>query len=127
MVTQSLQLQVACFYATVFLLLLLSPLPAIDCYSSCSALLRYQPFSPMARSAATTATKEATPPASSSPAPQQDNTDFLWTYTEEPHRTRRLAIIKAHPEVAPPVSLVSSISTWMLCSNKLLTAFNPGP
>lgn len=25
--------------------------------------------------------------------------DFLWTYTEEPHRTRRLAIIKAHPEV----------------------------
>lgn len=81
----------------------------------------------MARSVASTATKEATPPASSSPAPQQDNTDFLWTYTEEPHRTRRLAIIKAHPEVAPPVSLVSSISTWMLCSNKLLTAFNPGP
>ena len=25
--------------------------------------------------------------------------DFFWTYTEEPHRTRRLAIIKAHPEV----------------------------
>ncbi|CAJ2502815.1 Uu.00g102090.m01.CDS01 [Anthostomella pinea] len=25
--------------------------------------------------------------------------DFYWTYTEEPHRTRRLAIIKAHPEV----------------------------
>jgi len=25
--------------------------------------------------------------------------DFIWTYTEEPHRTRRLAIIKAHPEV----------------------------
>jgi sphingolipid 4-desaturase/C4-monooxygenase len=24
---------------------------------------------------------------------------FLWTYTEEPHRTRRQAIIKAHPEV----------------------------
>jgi sphingolipid delta-4 desaturase len=24
---------------------------------------------------------------------------FLWTYTEEPHRSRRLAIIKAHPEV----------------------------
>lgn len=24
---------------------------------------------------------------------------FFWTYTEEPHRTRRLAIIKAHPEV----------------------------
>ncbi|KAG5949466.1 hypothetical protein E4U53_005857 [Claviceps sorghi] len=25
--------------------------------------------------------------------------DFFWTYTEEPHRTRRLAIIKAHPEI----------------------------
>ncbi|CAG8978637.1 hypothetical protein HYALB_00009453, partial [Hymenoscyphus albidus] len=25
--------------------------------------------------------------------------DFFWTYTEEPHRTRRMAIIKAHPEV----------------------------
>ena len=35
--------------------------------------------------------------------------DFFWTYTEEPHRTRRLAIIKAHPEVRsspspPPLS-----------------------
>jgi sphingolipid delta-4 desaturase len=27
--------------------------------------------------------------------------DFFWTYTEEPHRTRRLEIIKAHPEVSP--------------------------
>ena len=26
--------------------------------------------------------------------------DFFWTYTEEPHRTRRQAIIKAHPEVS---------------------------
>jgi sphingolipid 4-desaturase/C4-monooxygenase len=25
---------------------------------------------------------------------------FFWTYTEEPHRSRRLAIIKAHPEVS---------------------------
>lgn len=25
--------------------------------------------------------------------------DFFWAYTEEPHRTRRMAIIKAHPEV----------------------------
>ena len=24
---------------------------------------------------------------------------FFWLYTEEPHRTRRLKIIKAHPEV----------------------------
>jgi sphingolipid delta-4 desaturase len=35
--------------------------------------------------------------------------DFFWTYTEEPHRTRRLAIIKAHPEVS--LSLSSIIST----------------
>jgi hypothetical protein len=31
--------------------------------------------------------------------------DFFWTYTEEPHRTRRLAIIKAHPEVWYPGTL----------------------
>ena len=24
---------------------------------------------------------------------------FFWSYTEEPHKTRRQAIIKAHPEV----------------------------
>ncbi|KAK4162654.1 putative Dihydroceramide delta(4)-desaturase [Cladorrhinum sp. PSN259] len=33
------------------------------------------------------------------PAEDQKEHDFFWTYTEEPHRTRRLAIIKAHPEV----------------------------
>lgn len=27
---------------------------------------------------------------------------FFWTYTEEPHRSRRQAIIKAHPEVCEP-------------------------
>lgn len=33
---------------------------------------------------------------------------FFWTYTEEPHRSRRQAIIKAHPEVRPssPVRVV---------------------
>jgi len=35
----------------------------------------------------------------SHPAPPQDPSDFLWLMTEEPHRTRRLAIMKAHPEV----------------------------
>ncbi|KAI0747066.1 dihydroceramide delta(4)-desaturase [Daedaleopsis nitida] len=32
-------------------------------------------------------------------APPQDPSDFLWLMTEEPHRTRRMAIMKAHPEV----------------------------
>jgi len=34
----------------------------------------------------------------------QDPSDFLWLMTEEPHRSRRKAIMKAHPEVSidPP-------------------------
>ncbi|KAF9003349.1 dihydroceramide delta(4)-desaturase [Cyathus striatus] len=32
-------------------------------------------------------------------APPQDPSDFLWLMTEEPHRSRRTAIMKAHPEV----------------------------
>lgn len=30
---------------------------------------------------------------------KDEHDHFFWTYTEEPHRTRRMAIIKAHPEV----------------------------
>ncbi|KHN93879.1 dihydroceramide delta(4)-desaturase [Metarhizium album ARSEF 1941] len=49
------------------------------------------------------ATATRMPESKSAPAASQDTTnpkhDFFWTYTEEPHRTRRLAIIKAHPEV----------------------------
>lgn len=37
------------------------------------------------------------PPPPPSLGPKEH--DFFWTYTEEPHRTRRQAIIKAHPEV----------------------------
>lgn len=32
--------------------------------------------------------------------PALDGTDFLWMMTEEPHRTRRKAVLKAHPEVS---------------------------
>jgi sphingolipid 4-desaturase/C4-monooxygenase len=63
----------------------------------------------------------ASPPSSTieremvQPALQQDplsnNDHFLWTYTEEPHRTRRQAIIKAHPEVTK------------LCGPELLTKY----
>jgi len=39
-------------------------------------------------------------PAAETPPPLEiKEHDFFWTYTEEPHRTRRMAIIKAHPEV----------------------------
>ncbi|KAG8761895.1 hypothetical protein FRC11_012502 [Ceratobasidium sp. 423] len=33
------------------------------------------------------------------PKAPQDPSDFLWLMTEEPHRSRRQAILKAHPEV----------------------------
>jgi hypothetical protein len=32
---------------------------------------------------------------------KDDERDFLWMMTEEPHRSRRKAILKAHPEVRP--------------------------
>ncbi|KAJ7931174.1 dihydroceramide delta(4)-desaturase [Mycena leptocephala] len=32
-------------------------------------------------------------------APPQNPADFLWIMTEEPHRSRRMAILKSHPEV----------------------------
>lgn len=37
--------------------------------------------------------------ASAHGRPPQDPADFLWLMTEEPHRTRRMAIMKAHPDV----------------------------
>ncbi|KAF8862354.1 sphingolipid delta4-desaturase [Acephala macrosclerotiorum] len=50
--------------------------------------------------------------------------DFFWTYTEEPHRTRRQAIIKAHPEVTKlcgpePLTkylVFAVVSLQMLCA-----------
>lgn len=48
----------------------------------------------------TAAGTKAAPPSSKEQASSADKTDdFFWTYTEEPHATRRQAIIKAHPEV----------------------------
>ncbi|KAL1977950.1 hypothetical protein VTN31DRAFT_809 [Thermomyces dupontii] len=50
------------------------------------------------RRVATTAANETS--SVRAPPPDDSSVDhFFWTYTEEPHRTRRQAIIKAHPEV----------------------------
>ncbi|PYH95150.1 methionine aminopeptidase [Aspergillus ellipticus CBS 707.79] len=47
------------------------------------------------------ATQEQEQPSTRIPPPESSAVDdhFFWTYTEEPHRSRRQAIIKAHPEV----------------------------
>jgi hypothetical protein len=45
------------------------------------------------------AAPQAKEQASSTAAAADNSDDFFWTYTEEPHATRRQAIIKAHPEV----------------------------
>ncbi|ROV90593.1 hypothetical protein VSDG_07411 [Cytospora chrysosperma] len=52
--------------------------------------------------------------------------DFFWTYTEEPHRTRRLAIIKAHPEVTKlcgPEPLTKYVSAFVVAL-QLLCAYS---
>lgn len=65
----------------------------------------------------------------SSPAKEGNDYDiFFWTYTEEPHRTRRQAIIKAHPEVgACPRShwkqLTLSLQVTKLCGPEPLTKY----
>jgi sphingolipid delta-4 desaturase len=61
------------------------------------------------RSSVTTATVPSRKPANKSftvkatekqePPLDAEHDHFFWTYTEEPHRSRRMAIIKAHPEV----------------------------
>ncbi|TGZ83221.1 sphingolipid delta4-desaturase [Ascodesmis nigricans] len=40
-----------------------------------------------------------TVPSKSKASSESESLDWLWTYQEEPHRTRRMQIIKAHPEV----------------------------
>ena len=52
-----------------------------------------------AKASTTPPSPELSTPLTSTPQQNQEEHDFIWTYTEEPHRTRRQAIIKAHPEV----------------------------
>lgn len=82
----------------------LRPLPSL----ALNVLLLGDTNIAMASSTATTKTSSkrtgaaangaATPTPGSPEAIAANDRDFFWTYTEEPHRTRRLAIIKAHPE-----------------------------
>ena len=58
--------------------------------------------------------------------PPKDPSDFLWTMTEEPHRSRRMDILKAHPEVRfdawfrlvrslpPTAPMLRSQSSWAM-------------
>ncbi|KAK2625342.1 hypothetical protein QTJ16_005711 [Diplocarpon rosae] len=51
--------------------------------------------------------------------------DFFWTYTEEPHRTRRMAIIKKYPEVTKlcgPEPLTKYV-VLLVVSIQVLTAY----
>ncbi|KAF2736382.1 sphingolipid delta4-desaturase [Polyplosphaeria fusca] len=50
-------------------------------------------------------------------AAANDHDSFFWTYTEEPHRTRRMAIIKAYPEVTKlcgPEPLTKYVVTFVV-------------
>ena len=51
----------------------------------------------MASRASSSTTTTLKPPSRS--LDDASHAKFFWTYTEEPHRSRRQAIIKAHPEV----------------------------
>lgn len=46
--------------------------------------------------------------------PPQDPNDFLWLMTEEPHRSRRMQILKAHPEVTGNLHTPSFITLTTL-------------
>lgn len=59
--------------------------------------------SPHLRVSAAKASDKTQPESTRIQAPEALVDDhFFWTYTEEPHRSRRQAIIKAHPEVRNP-------------------------
>jgi len=61
------------------------------------------------RSNGSTSTNRTAVASSARDVIEQKYRDFFWTYTEEPHRTRRLEIIRAHPEVC-----------WFFCPRKEL-------
>lgn len=76
-------------------------LSALLSLSTMSAVV--QTASPHLRVSAAKASSTVETPSARIPPPEPSSVDdkFFWTYTEEPHRSRRQAIIKAHPEVRP--------------------------
>ena len=67
-------------------------------------------------------TKVATSETKHSLNTSKDQNDFFWSYTEEPHRTRRQAIIKAHPEVSCLGSFRGHSSTKFVVGHQTLRA-----
>ncbi|KAL9126293.1 MAG: hypothetical protein Q9217_004642 [Psora testacea] len=49
--------------------------------------------------------------------------DFFWSYTEQPHKTRRQAIIKAHPEVLTQLPPCLELKVTKLCGPEPLTKY----
>lgn len=83
----------------------------------------------MAASTSATITQRK-PLPKKTPTEGNDEKDFFWTYTEEPHRTRRIAIIKAHPEAYHPLSIdgmnqiqTNNLQVTKLCGHEPLTKY----
>ncbi|KAG9085542.1 hypothetical protein FRC06_003561, partial [Ceratobasidium sp. 370] len=59
------------------------------------------------------------------PRPPRDPSDFLWLMTEEPHRSRRQAILKAHPEVTKLMGYepLTKYVVFAVVSIQILTAY----
>lgn len=57
------------------------------------------PSPPVSSAASVSERSDEPDPAGAAENGDRDPQDFLWMYTEEPHRSRRMAILKHHPEV----------------------------
>ena len=86
----------------------IQPLPLPQLRSRSSKATRSTPanpkYSPSADSTASISSLPSTETETESVEEQEKKyddpyPDFLWMTTEEPHRSRRMAILKAHPEV----------------------------
>lgn len=74
--------------------------------------------SPHLRVSATKGSSTVEAPSARIPPPETSSVEdkFFWTYTEEPHRSRRQAIIKAHPEVCHISEYCPAVSGFVIVS-----------